>query len=133
VHPSSDPHTSTSSLHSHRQLCPFVVSAVVVQSALSVGPCHAPFRPFTSHRPVAVGGAVCHCAGWQDSSRPPPGGRIVCAFKWFFIILPLTQFISGAHISYAYHWGSSTTLPLPPPLSPLSTFSLALSCVWPFL
>lgn len=27
---------------------------------------------------------------------------IVCAFKWFFIISPLTQFISCAHISYSY-------------------------------
>lgn len=41
----SDPHASTSSLHSHRKLCPFVVSAVVVQSvALSVDP--APLPPF---------------------------------------------------------------------------------------
>lgn len=101
---SSDPHTSTSSSHSHRQLCPFVVSAVVL-SLCYLCPCPSPSPP---HHPVAVSGAVCHCAGWQDSSRrtlrhpaavlfaPLSGFLSFCRWHNLYPVLIFLLLITGA-------------------------------------
>lgn len=68
-------------------------------------PCPSPSPP---HHPVAVSGAVCHCAGWQDSSRrtlrhpaavlfaPLSGFLSFCRWHNLYPVLIFLLLITGA-------------------------------------